>query len=173
MAKKNKSKAANLIMMMIGFAMAALSFVGLVCNFISQKTTIAGYSETTDWNLSQWFDNINDLKGIDDNVGNWQVARILLFVTAVLLTVMVIAALVKYFTKKNMVLKWLTFGLAVAVLGSAIAFMVTTLTGCTALSYEITLVKTSVKYFANFGWYLFSLGAMLSSIMTIVVTARK
>lgn len=173
MAKKNKSKAANLILLLVGLAMAVVSLVGLACNFISEKTTIVGYSATTNWSLSQWFDNINRLKDLDDNIGNWQIAHVLLFVTAVLLAVMVVALLVKSFAKKNVVLKWLTFGLAVAVLGSAIAFVVTTLTGCSALSYEIVLAKTSVKYLAHIGFYLFSIGALLSSVMAAVVAVRK
>lgn len=173
MAKKNKSKAANLVMVIVSLAMAAISLVGLACNFISRKTTIAGYSATANWNLSQWFNNINDLKDIDENIGNWQVARVMLFVTIVLLAVMVVSLLLKCFTKKSVMIKWLTFGLAIAVLGSAIAFTVTTLTGCSALSYEIALAKTSVKYFSNLGFYLFSLGAAVSSIMTAVVVCRK
>ena len=164
----------NLILIIAAIALAVLSLVGLGCKFINQKTTIAGYSATAEWNLQDWFTNIKDLKSLGDDVTNWEIARICLFVLiGALVVTLVVTLIAKLLCKKSAVLRWVSLGLSIATMACAVTFMVLTLVGCHALSYEVQLLATKVEYIANVGFYLFSIGAFLSSVLTAVVAVRK
>lgn len=150
---------------------AVVALIGLACDFINKKDTLIGYSATTKWNISTWFDAINDMKNYDD-IGNWQVAKLLLIVTAVLLVVMLALLVIKFFVK-HPVIKWSTFfvGIVAAVCGAL--FMILTLVGCGALSGGINAISTGVEYIANIGVYLFGIGAAVSGISAAIVALRK
>ena len=169
MAKKSKNKLTTLIITLASIVTAAVAFVGLVCNFINQKSTVIGYSTTTKWNLSQWFDAINDMKDYDD-IGNWQVAKLLLIVTTVLLIVMLALLIIKLFVKHS-VIKWSTFAVGVVAAVCGALFMVLTLIGCGALGGSVLVAN--VEYFANVGVYLFGIGAAVSGISAAIVALRK
>lgn len=169
--KKNNNKLVNLILMLISVTMAAVSLAGLVCNFISQKSTIIGYNKTTEWGLSRWFEQINDMQDVD-GIKNWQIARVFLIATAVLLAIMVVLLLVKAFVKHK-VLQWTILGFGIAVVACAVVFMITTFFGCGVLSGGIDAISTGVEYFANVGVYLFSIGAILSAVFAEAYALRK
>jgi len=170
MAKRNKNKAANLVILVISLAMAAVSFIGLACKFINQKTTLVGNSVTAEWNLSNWFDAIDSMKDAND-IGNWQVARWLLIITTVLLVVMLVMAVVKFFVR-NSLIKWSTFAVSITAAICGALFMVLTLVGCGALSTG-TLLASSIEYRANIGVYLFAIGAAVSGISAAIMALRK
>ena len=157
--------------MITGLAMAAVAFIGLACNFISQKSTVIGYDKTTDWSLSKWFEKINDMKDFDE-IKNWQIARVFLIATAVLLAIMVVLLLVKAFIKHK-VLQWTILGFGITVVACAVVFMITTFSGCGVLSGGIDAISTGVEYFANVGVYLFSIGAILSAVFAEAYALRK
>ena len=171
MAKRNKNRLANLMIAVVSIVTAALAFVGLACDFINEKSTLIGYSTTTKWNLSQWFDAINDMKDYDD-IGNWQVAKLLLIGTAVLMALMLFLLIIKFLVK-HPVIKWSTFivGIVAAVCGAL--FMVLTLIGCGALSGGINSISTGVEYRASIGVYLFGIGAAVSGISAAIAALRK
>ena len=169
--RKNKNKLLNLILMITSLAMAAVAFIGLACNFISQKSTVIGYDKTTDWSLSKWFEKINDMKDFDE-IKNWQIARVLLIVTAVLLAIMLVLLLVRTVVKHK-ILQWSILGFGIAVAACSVVFMIMTFSGCGVLSGGINAISTGVEYFANIGVYLFSIGAILSAIFAEAYTVRK
>ena len=105
---------------------AVLSLVGLVFNFVGRDTKVAGYSTTDAWNLGKWFENINDLQDLEE-IKNWQIARVLVIITAVLLVAMLVVMLIKLVAKRSAVLQWVTFGLAIMVCAGAVATLVTIL----------------------------------------------
>lgn len=156
---------------MISVMLAAVSFVGLVCNFISQKSTLIGYNKTIEWNLSRWFEQINDMENVD-GIKNWQIARVLLIATAVLLAIMIVLLLIRAVVKHK-VLQWTTLGFGIAVVACAVVFIITTISGCGTLSGGIDAISTSVEYIANVGVYLFSIGAILSAIFTEAFVLHK
>ena len=170
MAKKSKNKEANLILMVLSLALPAVSWVGLACNFINQKTTLLGNSVTAEWNLSNWFENIETFASVD-GITNWQVACYLLIATAILLIVMTVLMLAKFFIKHPF-LKWSTLITGIAVVVCAVIFMITTFAGCGVLSTDVVL-GSSVQYIANFGVYMVGIGAILSAICAEAVVFRK
>ncbi len=173
MAKRNKSKLVNLILMIGAIACAVVAYVGMLCNFITEKTTAAGLiTVTNDWNLKEWFANIDLMKDFD-KIANWQVASVLLIVTAVLMAIMLVVMLLKGFSKKSALLKWSTFAVACATFACSVAFLILTLIGCNDLSYVVKSVKTGVEYIAQIGVYLFSIGAMVASSVACAVALRK
>ncbi len=156
-------------MMLVGLLFAGVSLFGLVCNFISLKTTVLGVSSTSQLSLKEWFDTINNYQDIDE-IANWQVARVLLIVTTVLLVVMAVLMLAKCLVKHPF-LKWSILGLSIAVIVCALIFMIMTFSGCQALSGNIIIA--GAEYMASVGVYLLGIGAMLSAVMALVVALRK
>lgn len=156
-------------MMLVGLLFAGVSLIGLICNFISLKTTVLGVSSTSHLSLKEWFDTINNYQDIDE-IANWQVARVLLIVTTVLLVVMAVLMLAKCLVKHPF-LKWSTLGLSIAVIVCALIFMIMTFSGCQALSGNIIIA--GAEYMASVGVYLLGIGAMLSAVMALVVALRK
>jgi|GEM_PF-3516287 len=171
MAKRNKNKLANLMIALVSAITAAVAFIGLACNFINQKSTtvIGGYTSEVKWNLSSWFDAINDMKDFDD-IGNWQVARILLIITTILLVVMLALLVVRSFVK-HPIIKWSTFAVSIVAAVCGALFMVLTLIGCGALGGNALVAN--VEYFANVGVYLFAIGSAVSGISAAIVALRK
>ncbi len=174
MAKRSKRKAANstsLVLIIVSVLTAVGALVGLACKFINVKGTVIGFSNTKQLGLSEWFDVINDWQGYDE-VSGWEIARCMLIVTAVLLTIMVVSLIVKMFTKLRL-LKWLTLGLSIAVIACSAIFMITTFIGCGALSGNIDVVATGVEYSASVGVFVLGIGALVSAICATVVAVRK
>ena len=171
MAKRNKNKLANLVIALVSVVTAVVAFVGLACNFINEKSTLIGYSATTKWNLARWFDAINDMKNYD-NIANWQVAKLLLIITAVLLAVMLTLLVIKFLVK-HPVIKWSTFAVGIVAAVCGALFMVLTLIGCGALSGGINAISTGVEYSANIGVYLVGIGATVAGISAAIVALRK
>ena len=167
MAKKNRNKMTNLILMAVSLATAALSFVGLALNFITGTSKIGSVSSTVDWNLSDWFGMIDDMADYD-KIGSWQTARVMLFATLVLLGIMALLLIAKCFVKRPL-LKWSLFGTALAVFACALIFMITVCVGCGALTND-SLITT---FTASFGVYLLTIGAMISSACAAVTALRK
>ncbi len=170
MAKRSKNKAADLVIALITILTAILAFIGMACNFIEGKYSVIGYSETTKWNLSKWFEVIDEAKDMN-NIANWQVACALLIVTAVLLSVMLVLLLLKLFIK-NRALKWSVFTLGIAVAICAVMFMVLTILGCSNLSNSVNQLS-SVEYRASIGVYLLAIGATVSGISATIMAVRK
>ncbi|MCQ2382121.1 MAG: hypothetical protein MJ054_02340 [Clostridia bacterium] len=171
MAKRKNSKAANLFLMLIGLVLVAVSLIGLVCNFISQKTTILGKSNTINWSLSDWFDSVKNMKDLEA-ITNWQIAQIMLMIISVLLVVMVVLMVVKFFVKHQF-LKWSTLGAAVIVFVCALVFVILTFTGCQDLNTTVLMGGARVEYTVSAGVYLFGIGAMVSSVLAMVIALRK
>ena len=163
---KNKNKSTNLILMIVSFVAAGLSFLGLALNFVSRKTE-GPYGTQTDWSLSNWFETIDNLKNYD-KIGSWQTARTMLIVAAILLVVVAVLVIVNHFVK-NPIVKWGTFGVAIAVVVCTAIFAIMTFVGCKALTDDVVLAT----YFANIGAYFFTVGGLVAGACAAVVALRK
>lgn len=153
--------------------MAVLSLVGLACNFVTMKTkeTVWNTQSTSHWNLNAWFENINDMDGYD-HIANWQTAKIMLVATVILLLVMAVLLVLKLFIK-HPVLKWTTAAFGLVVIMGALTFMLTTFTGCSALSGEVIPRLVTVDFGPNLGVFMFGLGALASAILAEIIVFRQ
>ena len=103
-----------------------------------------------------------------DGASNWEFARVMLYVTLVLLVVMAVLMIVKFLVNRP-VLKWSTFGAAVAAAVCALIFLVEVLVGCNSLN-DVSLVST---FYAGVGTFIVSICAITSSVLSMVVSLRK
>lgn len=183
---KNKKKLSllNLILSIVGIAGAVLSFIALAFNFINfQTTSKIGSSTSTSNNpmsLSKWFETINNAQeynaGLNDfgvnslriKIDGWATARVFLFITLVLVAIVAIALVVKFFVN-NKILNLATLVVAVLTIVSAVAFLIMVYAGGSALIGD---AAENVKYLADVGAWFVTLGALVAGGMGIAV-ARK
>ena len=177
MAKKKGG--VNFILTIVALATAVLSFVSLAFNFITAKTkgSIFGNGVTEDLNLGDWFDGMNSLQELNDNahsdvydLAGWNLARVFLVITLILVGALAVIAVVKFFmNKKSLNLATMVIGgLCVA---SALVFAIATFVGCGALSGSMFGIEYS--YLANVGVYLLTIFAMATGVLSIVASRKN
>ena len=183
---KNKKKLSllNLILSVVGIAGAVLSYIALAFNFVNSQTTYKIGSSTSTTNnpmsLSKWFEYINKSQEtnahLDDTVledlrikiDGWAAARVFLIITLVLVAIVAIALVVKFFVN-NKILNLATLVVAVLTIVSAVAFLIMVYAGGSALVGD---AAENVKYLADVGARFVTLGALVAGGMGIAV-ARK
>ncbi len=182
--KKKKFSLLSLILSIVGIVGAVLSFIALALNFVNTATTTKiGNSTSTTNNsigLGKWFDRINQAQesnaeihklGGDDiiDINGWATARVFLIITLVLVALVAIALVVKFFIN-NKILNWATMIVACLTVVSALVFLIAVYVGGSPFSSEGSVV--TVKVMADVGAWLVTLGAVISGAMGIAV-ARK
>ena len=171
--RKISTKTINLILMACSALFTVLSLVGLALNFITvyTKNDFLKVDNQESWNVSTWFDSIDGLtKGEMNGIGNWQFARVMLIVAAVVLVLMLVMTVLAYFVKHPAV-KWTTVGIGMSVVVCLVIFMVVTLMGCGALSG--TILGTQITYSASVGTFMFGICGIIAAILTESTVLRK
>lgn len=174
MSKRKSSisqKVVNLILLIASLVTAGLALLGLFLPMITSQAEFLSYTKSENWNLGQWFENINDMDGFD-KIGNWQFARVALIVSMVLLILMAILLVLKVLIKHPSI-KWTTIGVGMAMVASSIVFMVVTIAGCVVMSGELAGTMTGITYIPNAGVFVFSILAVISAMLTEVTVIRK
>lgn len=182
--KKKKISLMNLIMSAIGIVGAVLSFIALVFNFVNTQsvTKIGSGTRTTNdpANLSEWFEFIDKaqeanaeahkLGGKDViDINGWATARVFLIITLVLVALVAIAMVVKFFIN-NKILNWTTLVVAGLTVLSALVFLIMVYVGGSPFNTEVA--DTTTKVLADVGAWFVTVGAVIAGAMGIVV-ARK
>ena len=181
--KKPKLSLLNLIFSIVGMVGAVLSYIALAFNFINTQTTIKiGSSSSTTSStatLSEWFKAINDaqeynaklegtvLGDLRVNIDGWATARVFLIITLVLVAIVAIALVVKFFVN-NKILNWATLAVSILTVVSALMFIIMVYAGGSAFVGK----AENVKALADVGAWFVTLGAVIAGAMGIAV-ARK
>ncbi len=166
MAKKKSNGGLSLILGIVSIALAVLTFVSLAFKFIIFKTVeILGESQTESLTLQDWFKSIDSFKDAD-SVAGWNVGKIFMIITLVLVGLLAVALLVKIFVK-NKYLNLLTKVLCALVVVCALVFFIATLVGCGALSNKL------ITYSANVGVYAVALLSIASAVVGFFATRKN
>lgn len=179
MAKKKVG--VNFILTIVTLATAVLSFVSLFFNFIVVKNTVGSLSQSKNLSLVDWFDNMNSKQEINDNAQSvgvenvydltgWNLARVFLVITLILVGVLAVISVVKFFmSKKDLNLATMVIGGLCGI--SALIFAIATFVGCGALSGDMFGVEYS--YIASVGVYLLTICAIATGVLAAVASRKK
>ena len=181
--RKKKLTLLSLILSLVGIAGAVLSYIALAFNFINIQTQYKVGSSTTTNNtpmsLSKWFEYINNaqeanasiedtmFEGLQVKIDGWAAARVFLIITLVLVAIVAIALVIKFFVN-NKILNLATLVVAVLTILSAVVFLIMVYSGGSALVGK----AENIKYLADVGAWFVTLGAVVAGGMGIAV-ARK
>ncbi len=164
--KKSKSNGGlGFILGIISIVVTVLSFVSLAFNFLSINNTVLGITTTKEANLSGWMDKIETFQKADAITG-WNVGKIFMIITLVLVGLLAVAMLVRLFMKN----KFLDLGvkvLSILTIVSALVFFISTLVGCAAMSTDVT------KYVANLGVYGVAFLSIISAVVAFFATVKS
>lgn len=169
-SKKSQLGLTGLVLTVIGLAAAVMSFVSLAFDFIALKTTAVrtGQSYTESLGLGDWFESIDGLKD-SDKIAGWNLGRVFLIITLVMVAILAVALIVKFFMNHK-ILNLGVMVVSVLTMVSALVFAIATFAGCGALSTELLGVK--LDYIASVGVYLVALFSIVTAAMSIVVCRK-
>lgn len=180
MAKKGKKRMGlvDMILVIVGAVGAVLSFVALAFSFVTVNVTnpLTNKVTGTDKSLSDWMSDLDSMNeanaaankiNADDvfNVGGYNLARVFLFVTLVLVAITAILLLVK-FLMNNKLMNMLTMVAAALTIVSALVFMIAMLVGNAPFATELS------SRAAGLGVWFVTIGAIIAGAMGIA-TSRQ
>ena len=133
---KKSKKNLNLLWSLITIVGAVASFIMLALNWMALKVTFAGSTNTTNYNLSKWFELIKDMNESTMDISGrpaCNVAKVFLIISIVLLALVAICALLNLFIK-NKYLALATKIVSVVSLIAVVVFLIAMIAGCSGLS---------------------------------------
>ncbi len=174
MGKRSKRSNKGLIFGILALITAAMSFISLAFQFISTEITLGSTTSTKSSGLTEWFDIISDLQDTDNILG-WNVAKIFLIITLVLVGLLLIALVVRFFIKNkylDVIIKVISL---LSILG-ALVFFISTVVGCGKLSTVVdagNLGSSSYRYIAHIAIYFITIFSILTSVLAFLTTSKK
>lgn len=178
MAKKKAKSKVNLIYMLITFVAGALAFVSMAFKFIGKDATggVLGNTATSSstMTLSEWFDFITTF-GEADGIVSWQIAKVFLIVTLVLIGLVLIGLVVNLFIK-NKTLSNIIKIISVLAGVMAIIFFITVITGSSALSTSAgntSLIGASNKYYPSVAPYLITVFTLCTVVFSFLALKKS
>lgn len=187
MAKKKVG--VNLILTIVALVTAALSFVSLALNFITQKTTtktlLGSAEDSTDLNLGEWSDGMKNMQEMNDNarsvgaedvydLAGWNLARVFLVITLILVGILAVSLVAKFFIN-NKLLGTVIMVVSALCVVSALVFAIATFVGCGAVSgpFNFGFGEITVKCMANIGVYALTIFAIATGALSIVASRKN
>lgn len=157
----------------MALATAVLTFVSLAFNFVTRETKLT----ITDYKLSDWFDDLGTKQKANDalpdgvkkihDLGGWQAARVFLIITLVLVAIVAVALVIRFFMRHK-TLDLLTVIMGALCIVSAAAFVIAMFVGCNALT-----IKDTVTYLANLGVYAVAVCALATGVLAALAARKK
>ena len=162
---KKSKKSLNLLWSLTTIAGAVVSFIMLALNWVGRKITISGNSDTTNYKLSEWFDLLKEMNKDSSDIeglAGWNVGKVFLIISIVLLALVAICALLNLFIK-NKYLALATKIVSVVSLIAVVVFLIAMIAGCSGLSDNYSddisfVMGTGSICFAIFGIATSALG---------------
>lgn len=188
MAKKKVR--VNFVLTIAALATAVLSFVSLAFNFILQKTTTKSLlglttNDSTSLNLGEWCDGMKNMQeanetansvGLKDvyNLTGWNLARVFLVVTLILVGVLAVMLVIKFFMN-NRALRLATIVFGALSVVSAVVFAIAMFVGCGAVSGTLSVGSSeiTIQCLAHVGVYFLTLCAMATGVLAAVGSRKN
>lgn len=163
MAKKKSS--GGLVLKIVTIVAAVLTFVAMAFKFFGYtvKTTILNKSTTTSEgvSMSDWFDMLKNANSDADGVAAWQTAKIFLIVTLIVVGIIAVIAILKFFLNIGIVNLLMKIA-AIAGIVVSLVFIICLIVGCVQMSGSFTDAIT-YAYYPREGSILITLFGLIAS----------
>lgn len=178
MAKKRTKNNKNILIYgLLTVCSAVLTFVSLVFHFVGSRASTSGIlgnnSSSSTMSLGDWFDFVSTAEKVDGII-SWQIARILLIATLVMVGLIVIGLIINGFLK-NKGLKTVLRIFSVLTIVLALIFIILMFVGSSALSSSANLggvIGGAYTYFPYLATYFITLFSILTAIFACVSTKK-